>query len=149
MAVVEWMRPDDTKSVSELSERCLEEAWSEQNFLDSLEKDYTLMAVAREGTQITGYVVVYLAADQAELESIAVDTSFRRCGAAYAMLDFIIREAKQKGVGSMTLEVRESNFPARALYEKFGFEILGKRKNFYCNPQEDALILGSDLHYRK
>lgn len=145
--IICWMEAEDTKRAADISEKCLEEAWNEKNFQESLDKDYTLMAVARKEGQTVGYIVIYLAADQAELESVAVLEEARRGGTASGLLAFAFEEAYRRGVRSMTLEVRESNTAARKLYEKFHFEMIGKRKRFYQNPQEDALILGSDLRY--
>lgn len=136
---------EDAVSVAGISSSCLQEAWSERDFCDSLIKDYALLLVAENEGQIVGYAVLYVAADQAELESIAVLSEMRQCGIAGELLGFSLNAAYDRGVRSVTLEVRESNIAALKLYDKFHFEILGRRKHFYQNPQEDALILGSNL----
>ena len=145
---IRWMCRKDAECAAEISASCLEECWNKEDFLESLEKDYTIMAVAECEGKMIGYTVIYQMADQSELESVAISKSARRNGAASELLVFGLEEAYRRGVRSMTLEVRESNSAARKLYEKFHFEIIGKRKNFYQNPQEDALILVSDLRYR-
>ena len=146
--MIRWMKADDTECAAEISEKCLEESWNAKSFQESLDQEYTLMAVAEKADQIVGYIVIYLAGDQAELESVAVVKEARRSQTASRLLAFAFEEAYRRGVRNMTLEVRESNAAARKLYEKFHFEMIGKRKRFYQNPQEDALILGSDLRYR-
>ena len=65
----------------------------------------------------------------------------RRRGIASALMEKLVRLAGKEGLLLMTLEVRKSNAPARALYERFGFEALGERKSYYINPREDAVIM--------
>jgi len=83
---------------------------------------------------------VLCAADEGNLVSIGVDDEFREMGIATTLLDIIYEMALERGVTSINLEVRESNVPAISLYEKEGFEAVGKRKNFYRNPTEDAIL---------
>ncbi len=139
------MTAADAAAAADISVRCLAEAWDEKDFLESLEKDHTFMCVAEKDKKIMGYSVFYLASDQAELESIAVIPGARGYGIAGRIMEYSLQSIHARGVRLVTLEVRESNAAARRLYERFHFEILGKRKCFYRNPQEDALILGNNL----
>ena len=145
MIQIRPMSAEDAGAAAEISRHCLEESWDEKDFCESLERDYTALFAAEKDGAIIGYAVFYLAADQAELVSIAVIPEERQCKAATEIMENSLRNVYDRGVRLVTLEVRESNIPARRLYEKFHFEILGKRKRFYQNPQEDALILGSNL----
>lgn len=139
------MEKEDAAAAADISRLCLEESWDEKDFLESLEKDCAVLSVAEKDGKVIGYSVFYVAADQSELESVAVIPGERQCGAATGIMEYSLQRVYERGVRIITLEVRESNTAARGLYEKFQFEILGKRKRFYQNPQEDALILGSNL----
>ena len=73
--------------------------------------------------------------------NVAVHPDFRRKGIAEALIEELVETLKRKDSHCLTLEVRASNGPAIALYEKLGFAQVGRRKNYYRNPKEDALIL--------
>jgi len=88
-----------------------------------------------------GYSVVFQVADEAELANIAVAASARRRGVAHALLGALLDRAGRDDVRSMFLEVRESNAAARALYERFGFTGMTRRRGYYRRPEEDALVL--------
>ena len=90
--------------------------------------------------KVVGYAAVFCAADEGNLVSIGVDSNYREMGIATELLDIAYDMARDRGVASINLEVRESNIPAISLYECEGFEQVGRRPNFYRNPTEDALI---------
>ena len=73
--------------------------------------------------------------------NVAVHPDFRRRGVAEALVNALVAELKAIGSHCLTLEVRASNVPAVSLYEKLGFTEIGRRKNYYRNPKEDALIM--------
>jgi ribosomal-protein-alanine N-acetyltransferase len=91
--------------------------------------------------EVLGYVVTWIVADEAEIANLAVRADRRRTGLGRALVDAAIGAAVAGGARSLYLEVRESNAAARALYRALGFEVIGKRPNYYRNPLEDALIL--------
>ena len=78
---------------------------------------------------------------EADMMNIAVSSKFRRMGIAQELVERLVKLLREKDVYSLTLEVRASNEPAKALYGKLGFEPVGRRPNYYRNPKEDALIL--------
>jgi len=82
---------------------------------------------------------------EGDMMNLAVTPAFRRQGIAEKLVLALCSALLEKNVRSLTLEVRASNQPAKALYEKLGFSQVGKRPNYYRNPREDALILRKEL----
>ena len=79
--------------------------------------------------------------DEGDIGNVAVAPDSRRRGSGAALLKALFAESERRGAAVLQLEVRESNFAARRLYEKNGFEIVGKRKNYYEKPAEDAILM--------
>jgi [ribosomal protein S18]-alanine N-acetyltransferase len=93
---------------------------------------------------VTGYVVALDAADEGEILNLAVAPGGRRRGLGRALVQDILQELAERGVRQVYLEVRESNAPARALYAAHGFREVGRRKQYYRRPVEDAIVLRRD-----
>jgi ribosomal-protein-alanine N-acetyltransferase len=93
---------------------------------------------------IAGYIMAWLVVDELYITNLAVAPAVRRAGVAAALLDHTIAEAVNMGTTWCQLEVRAQNVPARELYGRFGFEILGFRKGYYQGG-EDAVVMGKDL----
>lgn len=93
---------------------------------------------------IAGYVVALEAADEGEILNLAVAPFGRRHGLGRALVQQVVATLRARGVRQMYLEVRESNAPARALYAAQGFRELGRRKQYYRRPVEDAIVLRLD-----
>jgi ribosomal-protein-alanine N-acetyltransferase len=98
------------------------------------------VAIGADGA-LLGYAVAWFAADEAEIANIAVAPDARRRGVGTLLLDEILQSAAAFGARTVFLEVRESNAEARKRYEARGFEIAGRRKKYYRQPDEDALIM--------
>lgn len=100
------------------------------------------------GTQeIVGYVSFWVFADESHLNSLAVRSDFRRKGVASKLLEAMVERSKKEGALRGTLEVRESNRAAIALYERYGYVVAGRRPNYYDDTKEDALIMWRDFRY--
>ena len=93
-----------------------------------------------------GFLVARRVDPEWELENIVVADSARRMGIGRRLLDALLAEAAKTNNAAVFLEVRESNAAARALYGKVGFRESGRRKSYYKNPPEDAILYRSDLH---
>ena len=94
---------------------------------------------------MVGYIAVLCILDEGNLVSIAVHDDYREMGIATELLDIASEMAMDRGVTSIHLEVREQNEKAIRLYEKEGFMQIGRRKGFYRNPKEDAILYRKDL----
>ena len=136
--------PMDSRHVAQvaaLEKQCFSEPWSENSVASELSNPLSLWLVAMDGDALAGYVGSQSVMGESDMMNIAVDAHYRRQGIAQAMVEALVTQLREKGNHSLTLEVRISNQPAIALYEKLGFEQVGKRLNYYRNPKEDALIL--------
>ena len=127
--------------VAALEKMCFSDPWSENSVASELENPLSCWLVAVEGEQVLGYVGSQTVLDESDMMNLAVDPAFRRRGIARALVLALIEELRKMGSRQLTLEVRVSNESAQALYAQLGFERVGRRKNYYLNPREDALIL--------
>ena len=135
---------DDIEQISEMENRFFSSPWSPASIGHYADAGNTIFVVARcdnpHNRQVVGYAAVLCAADEGNLVSIGVKEDFREMGIASELLDILYEQALDRGVTSINLEVRRSNEAAIRLYEKEGFELVGKRPGFYRNPVEDALL---------
>ena len=117
--------------------------WSERLFRDALECPdtiSTLLVAEKEDGAVLGYAVLSAVLDEGNLDNIAVAPSCRRRGVADALLSALTGTCRAR-LSVLFLEVRASNLPAVALYEKHGFVPVGRRRNYYGSPREDALLM--------
>ena len=136
------MNESHVSAVAELEKICFgADAWSERSVDSELTNPLSLWLVAMDGDRLAGYVGSQTVIDESDMMNVAVHPDFRRRGIAEALINELVTGLQEKGSRCLTLEVRASNEPAIGLYEKLGFEQAGRRKNYYRNPREDALIL--------
>ena len=117
--------------------------WTEEQYRHAFRRDAPtrLVLIAEdEETPPGGFLVARHLALEWELENIVVASTSRRKGLGKRLLDSLLDAAKKTNSTVVFLEVRESNAPARTLYEKTGFEQSGRRKSYYTNPSEDAVL---------
>ena len=127
--------------VAALEKICFCDPWSEGSVASELENPLSRWLVALEGEQVLGYVGSQTVLDESDMMNLAVDPAFRRRGIARALVCALIEQHRKMGSRCLTLEVRASNESAQALYACLGFVQVGRRKNYYHHPKEDALIL--------
>ena len=127
--------------VAELEKLCFSDPWSERSVASELTNKLSLWLVAAEGERVAGYIGSQSVLGESDMMNVAVHPDFRRCGIARRLVEQLMEELKQQGNYGLSLEVRASNAPAIALYEKLGFSQVGRRPKYYRNPREDALIL--------
>lgn len=136
------MREADVPQVAALESISFSSPWSGGSFLRLLGRPGAeLRVVEDEGGQVVAYAVLLCVLDQAELANIAVDPEMRGKGFGGDLLDHLLSVARDRGVRSVFLEVRESNRVALGLYTTRGFEEVGVRKAYYESPREDARVL--------
>jgi ribosomal-protein-alanine N-acetyltransferase len=99
------------------------------------------MVLCLEDGEIASYCSVLTVLDEGQIINVATADGFRRRGCARAVIERVIEESIRRGLVTLSLEVRESNAAAQALYEGAGFFSAGKRKDFYKNPRENALVM--------
>jgi ribosomal-protein-alanine N-acetyltransferase len=135
------MNESHVRQVAELEKLCFSDPWSEKSVASELDNKLSLWLVAVEDDEVVGYIGSQTCCDETDMMNVAVHPQHRRKGIAEALVLALVDELKEAGSYCLTLEVRASNDPAKSLYEKLGFEQVGRRPNYYRNPKEDALIL--------
>ena len=135
------MNATHVAQVAELEKICFADPWSEKSVASELDNIWALWLVAVEDDRVIGYIGSQTSIDETDVMNVAVHPDCRRRGIAEALIVELVEQLKKKGSHALMLEVRASNAPAIALYEKLGFLQVGCRKNYYRNPKEDALIL--------
>jgi ribosomal-protein-alanine N-acetyltransferase len=135
------MNESHVRQVAELEKLCFSDPWSEKSVASELDNKLSLWLVAVEDDEVVGYIGSQTCCDETDMMNVAVHPQHRRKGIAEALVLALVDALKEAGSYCLTLEVRASNDPAKSLYEKLGFEQVGRRPNYYRNPKEDALIL--------
>lgn len=128
-------------AIAELEKLCFSQPWSYDALAEELKNDTAFFHVAETDGVVSGYVGLHIVCGQAFITNIAVLPQYRRMGVAKKLLNSLFITAEKFDLEFISLEVRPSNTPAINLYKSFGFEEIGMRKNFYRNPNEDALIM--------
>lgn len=139
------MNASHVSAVAELEKLCFSAPWSERSIASELQNEYSLWLVEeREGVAVA-YVGSQSCPPEADVMNVAVAPEFRRQGIGEGLMVALMDALRDKGMESLTLEVRASNSPAIALYDRLGFTEVGRRPNYYTDPREDALIMRKEL----
>ena len=131
--------------IAELEKKTFVHPWSESSLNMFFESESALYAICLEDGELASYCTMLLVLDEVQIINVATAEKYKRQGYAEEVINLMLEEAKRRDFGSISLEVRESNAPAIALYEKFGFFVAGKRKDFYTDPRENALVMIKNL----
>ncbi len=134
---IEKARPDQDEALAALEARCFADPWP----VDMIARMREKFIVALEGERLVGYIVLSTVLDEGNIDNVAVAPEYRRRGVAEALLKNAIARSRAWGLAFLTLEVRAGNEPAIALYAKHGFQTVGRRKNYYEKPREDAILM--------
>jgi ribosomal-protein-alanine N-acetyltransferase len=133
--------PDDAPGIAALEEAIFPDAWDYRSVMDLITTEGAMCFTASEGGRVIAYVIGRLIAPEGEIYRVAVDEAYRKRGIAYRLLDYAVKCERGKGLESLFLEVREKNIPAKNLYKSYGFREIGIRKNYYKNPDDNAIIM--------
>ena len=139
--MIELMNSSHVAQIAQLEKICFSDPWSERSIASELDNKLAFWLVAVDGETVAGYIGSQTVMEETDMMNVAVHPDFRRRGIAENLVSILVEKLKEMGSHCLTLEVRASNEPAIALYKKLGFHEIGRRKNYYRNPREDALIL--------
>ena len=135
------MTYEDINDVLAISFLSFPISWSRDSFITELENNFAYYVVAKSNNIITGFGGTWIIIDESHITNIAVHPSFRGLGIGELILKSLIDLGISHFISSMTLEVRASNAIAISLYNKLDFKEEGRRKRYYEDNGEDALIL--------
>lgn len=139
--ILSALKPEHISQMADIEKLCFSLPWSENALREELNNPYARYVVCTCGDEVVGYVGSRVLYDEVHITNVAVLPDHRRQGLGRAMIKEMIRAAVLADYSFITLEVRESNSPARGLYSSLGFEVIGKRPKYYELPVEDALIM--------
>lgn len=143
---IRFMTVDDLDAVMEIEHSSFSIPWSREAFYNEIEQNHlSTYLVVEDGERVAGYCGVWLVVDEAHITNVAVLPDYRGQGLGEALMQRIMKIAKEVGARVMTLEVRLSNKAAQGLYRKMGFQDGGIRKRYYSDNQEDALVMWVNL----
>lgn len=131
----------DIADIAALERRIFPDPWTEKGIGETLSQRGTVVLGIWKGSAMAGYVILYSVPDEGEIARIAVEPSFRRQGAAGCLLKELAKLCAERGIARLMLEVREGNAAAVSFYKKNGFTEDGRRKGYYSNPCEDAILM--------
>lgn len=134
---------NEAEEIATLEKEIFSDAWSEASVRETLKRDYNYIYICCDNLtgNIKGYIIFSIVCDEAELLRLAVRHDMRGRGLGEILVGIMVEEVKKKGTADILLEVRKGNAPAINLYKKQGFYEIGVRKNYYKNPDEDAVIM--------
>ncbi len=140
------MVPEDVEAVLKVELAAFSHPWTRGIFLDCIKPGYECWLMFR-GEEQVGHTVLSVAGDESHLLNITIRPQDQKAGLGAALLEFIVDRARQKGAEVTFLEVRASNLSASRLYERFGFNEIGRRPNYYpaAGGSEDALVMAYSL----
>lgn len=138
---IEKMTKEHLEAVYIIETECFSHPWSKQSIENELNNDTSLFWVATENNDVIGYIGMSIVIDEGYIFNVAVSKNSRKKGVATALINELVTYGKKNNFSFITLEVRESNEPARSLYSKFGFIKVGERKDYYSDPKENAVLM--------
>ena len=142
--VIEPMQAADLDDVDAIERHSFKAPWPRQVFVDELAREWARVDVARDAGRVVGFCNYWLVKDEVHLLAIATHPDRRRAGVGRRLMDHLLDVARARASVLVTLEVRRSNVPAIALYERLGFQSRGIRRGYYTDNREDALIMWKD-----
>lgn len=137
--------PDSIDSIVMLEQQCFSHPWSRNDIAQYADRNDCLLLTAIINNRVVGYIGMYSVLDEANITNVAVFSQYRSRGIGRALVEAMLESCRSAGLSTVMLEVRSGNLPAISLYEKCGFLTVGRRKNYYCDPVDDAILMTADL----
>ncbi len=141
MIEITRMTMEDVPEIAALEKVCFKVPWSEKSFRDEMSNKLAIYHVAKDNGKCIGYAGFWNVSGEGGITNVAVLPEYRRQGVGSMLITEMIKTAETLELLLLTLEVRKSNLAAQALYGKYGFEIIGERKRYYSDNNEDAFIM--------
>lgn len=142
------MNADHLDEIAELEQICFSTPWSRNMLAEELDNACSAFLVALDDAgHVAGYAGLQVILDEGYITNVAVRPECRRQGVAGQLLAVFLNFAQGNRLAFLTLEVRASNYGAIALYGGLGFRSVGRRKNYYEHPKEDAIIMTKEFDY--
>jgi ribosomal-protein-alanine N-acetyltransferase len=143
--IIRKMTVDDIPAVVDLDQKSFSLPWPERSFRYELtDNPASRCWVAELDGKVVGMLVAWLIVDEAHVATVATHPDYRRRGIGRRLLAYALRHIMQDGAHSSFLEVRESNLAAQEMYRKFGYEVTGRRRRYYRDNDEDAILMSLD-----
>ena len=140
-ATIEPMRPEDVEAVVGMERQSFPTAWRPDAFQHELKNPTSCYLVARRGGEPIGYAGMWVVEDEAHITTLAVHPDLRRRGLGSRLLRALMAQAYRRGARRATLEVRETNQVARAIYEKHGVSAVALLRAYYTDTGEDGVVM--------
>ena len=136
---------DLINQIAFLEREIFSDAWSTGLLKDTFKYDYNRLISRHDSGRLSGYIIYSVLSGEAELQRIAVNPADRRRGLASSLMDEMLADLKNSSTENVLLEVRAGNEPAIKLYKKYGFKEIAVRKNYYTDPDEDAVMMKLEI----
>ena len=133
--------PRDAAAIAALEAEIFSDPWSERDICDTICTEGAMCYSAIKDGVPVAYIIGRIIAPEAEIYRIATHPEHRGRGIAYRLLDYAVKTERGRGLERLFLEVRSKNLAALSLYRAYGFEKIGIRKNYYKNPDDDAIVM--------
>ena len=144
--LVDRMRPEDLDEVLAIERVSFSMPWSRGAFLYEMQQNRVARCwVMREGERLVAYLCLWEISDELHVTNIAVHPAARRRGLARTLLRGVLDDSRGRGFRTVALEVRPSNEHALALYDSLGLKVVGRRRGYYYDTGEDALVMEAEL----
>jgi len=146
LSAIRTLRAEDARAVADILRQAPEAVfWPEASVSEVLQWPGVLAIGGEASSQLTGFLIARQAGDEAEILNLAVAPAERRRGEGQALLGAAVESLRSRGVSRVFLEVRESNGPAIAFYERYAFSKTGRRERYYRDPSEAAIVMTRKL----
>lgn len=139
--VIDDMKVEDLPEIVGIETASFKTPWSETLFYNEIFKTIAVSRVAKIDGRVVGYLCANIIIDEGHILNLAVHPQYRGLGIGSLLIKEMIGLTRDRNCRSVFLEVRVSNEQAKKMYEKFGFSLLGTRKNYYISPVEDAVVM--------